>query len=289
MAEPKDTLLVEAVISPNSNFEGRTLKDIEIRSKYHANVLAIRHRDEFLHDRLGSVNLKSGDVLLIAIRKDNLESLRKNTNLLVVYDYEGMEFRSNKILFAILIMAGVVLAAAVGLVPIVISAIIGCLLMVVTGCLKPQEAYKSINWKVIFLLAGVLSMGVALEKTGAADLLAGFLIGTVGQYGNRALLGAFFLLTLLLTNFMSNNATAALLAPIDIITAQSIGISAKPLLMAVTYAASLSLMTPVGYQTNAMIYGPGNYRFYDYFKVGAPLDLVFVLLGTWLIPLIFPF
>ena len=207
----------------------------------------------------------------------------------MVYDYAGVEFNSGKIIPALAIMAGVILTAATGLIPIMTSAIIGCLLMVVTDCLKPQDAYKSINWKVIFLIAGVLSMGTALEKTGAAGLLADFLINTVGNYGNYALLGTFFIITLLLTNFMSNNATAALIAPIAIITAHSIGISAKPLIMAVTYAASLSLMTPVGYQTNAMIYGPGNYRFSDYFKVGAPLDFIFLILGILLIPLIFPF
>ncbi len=289
VAEPKNTQLLEAVITPSSNFEGRTLKDIDLRSKYQANVLAIRHRDEFLHEGLGSVKLLAGDVLLITIRKDNLENLRKTPNLLVVFDHEGVEFNTGKILYAVAILAGVVIAAATGIVPIMTSAIIGCLVMVFTGCLKPQEAYKSINWKVIFLLAGVLSLGTALEKTGAADLLAEFLINTIGSYGPHALLATFFILTLILTNFMSNNATAALIAPIAIITAHSIGISAKPLIMGVTYAASLSLMTPVGYQTNAMIYGPGNYRFSDYFKVGAPLNLIFVILGILLIPLIFPF
>jgi di/tricarboxylate transporter len=233
--------------------------------------------------------MKSGDGLLIAIARDKLQELREDQDLLVISDIEGTEYRKNKTIHALVIITAVVLVAALGILPIAVTSLIGCLLMVATGCLKPQEAYNSIQWKVIFLLAGVLSMGVALEKTGAASLLATFMIDTVGQYGNHLLLGAFFLITLVLTNFMSNNATAALLAPIAIMAAHSLDISAKPFLMAVTYASSLSLMTPVGYQTNAMIYGPGNYRFYDYFKVGAPLDLLFLLLGIWLIPLIFPF
>jgi di/tricarboxylate transporter len=139
------------------------------------------------------------------------------------------------------------------------------------------------------MLAGVLSMGTALAKTGAAQLLSGLLITTFGNYGPHILMSVFFFITFMATNFMSNNATAALLAPIAIVTARELGVSAKPFLMAVTYAASLSFMTPMGYQTNTMIYGPGNYRFSDYLKVGTPLNLIYWILASWLLPYFFPF
>jgi di/tricarboxylate transporter len=163
------------------------------------------------------------------------------------------------------------------------------ILFVLFKLLKPEEAYKSIDWKVIFMLAGILSMGTALQKTGAALLLSGFITDTVGQYGPDVVLGFFFFVTFMLTNFMSNNATAALLAPIAISTAHAMDINSRPLLMAVTFAASLSFMTPLGYQTNTMIYAPGNYKFRDYLKVGTPLNFLLWLIAIYLLPKVFPF
>jgi len=158
-----------------------------------------------------------------------------------------------------------------------------------TGCLKTTEAYDAINWKVIFLLAGVLPLGTAMENTGAARLIADTLQTAVGGMGGHAVLAGFLSVTMALTAVVTNNATAVLLAPVAISTAQSIGIDPMPLLMGVTYAASLSLITPIGYQTNTLVYGPGGYRFTDYTKVGAPLNLAFLVFGTLLIPVFFPF
>ncbi len=179
--------------------------------------------------------------------------------------------------------------AATGVMPIVLSAAIGIILLIILGILKPEEAYQAIEWKVIFMLAGVLSMGAALEKTGAAALLGQGIKDTLGNYGPLAVLSAFFIMTSLLTNIMSNNATAALLAPIAIVTAEGMGISSRPLLMAVVFAASMSFMSPIGYQTNTMIYGPGNYKFRDYLIVGTPLNILVWLLAMFLLPKIFPF
>jgi di/tricarboxylate transporter len=162
-------------------------------------------------------------------------------------------------------------------------------LLIVLKFLKTEEAYRAIDWKVVFMLAGVLSLGAALEKTGAASLLADGIISTIGAYGPKAVLSAFFGLTFLSTNFMSNNATAALLAPIAIVTASEMGIDSRPLILAVAFAASLSFMTPMGYQTNAMIYAPGNYKFKDYLRVGTPLNILFWILASIIIPYFFPF
>ncbi|RIJ37653.1 SLC13 family permease [Pontibacter oryzae] len=286
----RDSKLYEAIVTPNSYMEGKSLKELNFRSyNYGASVLAIRHRDEIVHEKPTHIKLSAGDVLLIAADTQQAEKLRQNDALLIISQTERSPFDYSKIIPVLLISVGVVIAAATGLVPIVLSALVGVMLLIILGCIRVDEVYKAIDWKVIFMLAGVLSMGAALEKTGAAKLLADYLIYGVGEYGPQALLSVFFFITFMATNFMSNNATAALLAPIAIVTAQELGVSVRPFLMAVAYAASLSFMTPMGYQTNTMIYGPGNYRFSDYLKVGTPLNILFWILASIILPYFFPF
>jgi di/tricarboxylate transporter len=182
-----------------------------------------------------------------------------------------------------------VLLATFKFFPIAVAAITGSLLLILLRSITVEEAYRAVDWKVIFMLAGILSMGVALEKTGAADLLAISLIDQLGQYGPTVVMSAIFAITFLATNVMSNNATAALLAPIAISVAANMQVSDRPFLMAVTFAASLSFMTPMGYQTNTMIYTPGNYKFTDYLKIGTPLNLLYWLIASLFLPYFFPF
>ncbi len=199
-----------------------------------------------------------------------------------------MEFRPSKAVPAVAILALVVTMAALGLAPIVVSATAGAVAMVILGCLTPEEAHRAIDWPVIFLLAGVLSLGLALERTGGARLLSEGLIFGVGGMGPVILIATVYLVTTLLTESMSNNAAAVLIAPIAVATAEAIGVDPRPFLVAVTFAASASFLTPVGYQTNTMIYGPGGYRFADYFRVGAPLNLALWILASLLIPYFWP-
>jgi len=189
---------------------------------------------------------------------------------------------------AIAILAAVISAAAFDLVPIVVAAMTGVVVLLLSGCLNPQEVYKAIQWRVIFLLAGVIPLGRALEKTGIAEWLADQVISLAGPFGPVAVVSGVFLISMLLTEIISNQATAALLVPIVIQTAADLGVDPRPLLLAITFAASLSFMTPVGYQTNTLIYGPGQYRFTDFTRVGAPLNLIFWILGTLLIPVFWP-
>lgn len=287
--ESEEAMLVEAVIAPNSVLDGKTLRDIRFRNYFGGTVLALRHRGETVHENLETTTLRAGDVLLVKIRRDHLIHLEEHEAFLVVSEVGLPTFRKRKVLQAVAIVAGVVLTAALNILPILVGAIAGSILMLLTRCLDLEDAYKAIEWKVIFLLAGVLSLGAALEKTGAALLISDALIAGVGPWGPVALLAAFFLLTTLLTNVMSNNAAAALLAPIALAAAASLGLSPRPLLMAVTFAASLSFMTPVGYQTNTLIYGPGQYKFADFLRAGTPLNLLFWVLATLLIPVFWPF
>lgn len=287
--ESAETMLVEAVIAPNSVLDGKTLRDIRFRSYFGGTVLALRHRGETVHENLETTTLRAGDVLLVKIRRDHLIHLEEHEAFLVVSEVGLPTFRKRKVLPAVAIVAGVVLTAALNILPILVSAIAGSILMLLTRCLDLEDAYKAIEWKVIFLLAGVLSLGVALEKTGAAQLLSSAMVDAIGAWGPIAVVAAFYLLTSLLTEAMSNNATAALLAPIAIATADALGVDSRPFLMAVTFAASSSFMTPVGYQTNTLIYGPGQYKFTDFLRVGTLLNLLFWVLATLLIPVFWPF
>ncbi|MCI0490367.1 MAG: SLC13 family permease [Blastocatellia bacterium] len=287
--ESEDVVLVEGVIAPNSPLEGKSLKQVGFRNTYGATALAILHHGEIMHERLGTAPLRSGDVLLIEVRRDRLDQLKQNQTFVFVSEVGLPEFRRHKMLPALAIILGVVAAATLNILPIMVSAIVGCILLVLTGCVTLDEARQSVEWKVIFLLAGVLPLGIAMEKSGAALLLSNTIIKGVGEWGPVAIMSALFLLTTLLTNVMSNNATAALLAPIAIATAQSLNLNARPFLIAITFAASLSFMTPIGYQTNTLIYGPGQYRFADFLRVGTPLNLLFWILATLLIPRFWPF
>jgi di/tricarboxylate transporter len=284
-----ETALVEAVVAPNSALAGRSLEEARFRETFDATVVALRHSGRTLYEGLAQTRLRAGDALLVEARRESLPRLRQAGEFVLVSDVGLPKFRRDKLAPAVAIMFGVVAAAATGWLPVVAAAVAGCVLMALAGCVTLDEAYRAIEWRVIFLLGGILSLGLALDKTGAARLVAAWMTATVGAWGPLALLSAFYLLTSLLTETMSNNATAALLAPIAIVTAESLGVSPRPFLVAVAFAASASFMTPVGYQTNTLIYGPGHYRFTDFLRVGAPLNLLFWLLATLLIPRIWSF
>ena len=279
-----ETSLLEVLVAPGSALEGKTLKETGFRQIYGGTALAIRHRGELMRERLGTTQLRSGDVLLVEVRRDRIEALKRIQDFVIVSEIGLEEPLRGKLPLALAIVAGTVAAATLGVLPIVGSAILGSVLLVLTGCLTLEEAYQAIEWRVIFLLGGILPLGIALESTGAARLLSSLLVDTVGVWGPVAMVSVFYLLTSLLTEAMSNNATAALLAPIAISAAAALDVDPRPFLVAVTFAASASFMTPVGYQTNTLIYGPGHYRFTDFLRVGTPLNLLFWLIATLLIP-----
>ncbi|HXE71842.1 MAG TPA: sodium:proton antiporter, partial [Candidatus Nitrosotenuis sp.] len=287
--EAGETVLVEAVIAPLSPLAGQTLQEVRFRDAFGATVLAIRHRGQLRQTHLEKIRLRSGDALLLDVPRRRLARLSESEAFVFVSAVALPEFRESKAFLALAVLVAVVVLAAAGVVPIVTGAIAGCAVLVLTGCLTLAEAYQAIDWKVIFLLAGTLTLGVALERTGAAQYAASLLISAIGDWGPLALLAAFYLITTFLTEVMSNNAAAVLLAPIAISTADLLGLSPRPLLIAVAFAASSSFMTPVGYQTNTMIYGVGRYRFADFLRVGAPLNLLFWTLATLLIPRFWPF
>ena len=287
--EADDATIIEAVVAPGSSLIGKSLKENNFRNRFEATVLAIRHHDHIRHSRLATTPLAAGDALLIETPKNQIARLKQRREFVVVSDVGPLDVKTHSKWTAIAIVAGVIIAAASGWIHISAAAIGGAVLLILTGSLRVDEAYRAIDWQVVFLLGGILPLGIALQKTGGADLLANLLIDWVGSFGPMAILSALFLVTTILTAFMSNTATAALLIPIAMTAAASLGIDPRPLIIAIAFGASASFMTPVGYQTNLLVYGPGSYRFSDYMKVGVPLTLVFWVLATLLIPLVFPF
>ncbi|MCH2468161.1 MAG: SLC13 family permease [Gemmatimonadetes bacterium] len=286
--ESKDTKLVEAVVGPSSPLAGRSLVESNPRKNYGVSVLAIRHHGALMRGELQNIKLMSGDTLLIEVPNSRIPYLIQQRVFLVASKAGIPQFDLPKAAKGVAIVVSVITSAALGWLSIASAAAAGALLIVLSKCISMEEAYAAIEWNVLFLLAGMLALSIAMEKTGTSAMLAGGIVDVFGAMGPRALVAAFFGATMLLTSVMSNQATVALLIPVAITTAYSIDANPRTFIFAVMFAASSSFMTPVGYQTNTMIYGPGQYTFNDFLRVGTPLSLIFWVLGTLLIPWFWP-
>jgi di/tricarboxylate transporter len=270
----EEQALVEVVLQSGSTLAGETLTTTSFRERYNANVLAFRTRGETLRDRLDDVEMRVGDTLLVQAPQDSIDRLSVNPDFIVAHEPEEPDYRTEKIPHAVATILGVILAATVTPLHIVTTALGGVVAMVGTGVLRPGELYESVDWNVIFLLAGVIPLGIALEQTGAATLL-GSLVAATGQFLPAAgVLWVFYVFTGVITGVVSNNASVVLMIPVAVEAALDIGANPFAFVLAVTFAASTAFMTPVGYQTNLFVYGPGGYTFGDYARVGLPLQLL---------------
>jgi di/tricarboxylate transporter len=288
--ETTEVKLVEAVVGLGSDLVGKSLEDLSFYERFGAIVLAIRHRGRLMREKIADTKLSAGDAMLMEVKTDAYKQLRQNPSFVIISEIEQPVYNKSKLIPALLIVVGVILAATLGIAPIVVTAIIGAVLLVLVGCLTMEEAYQAIHWRIIFLLAGVLTLEAAMENSGAAPLISSTIVSVVSRWGGLvALVSAFYLMTFIFTEMMSNNATAALLTPIAIATANTLQVSPRPFLVAVMFAASASFMTPVGYQTNTLIYGPGQYKFADFLRVGTPLNILFWVLSTIFIPYFWAF
>lgn len=288
-ASSKAYNLYEVIIPFGSTLVEGSLKSLQFKRTFNMSVLAIRQRGELLLDKLTSVKLMEGDMLLVLGKKEDLLILEDKKLIVTLSEYQKRKIDYKKAVPAVLIGIGVVLAATLNITSILISAMIGALLMILTGILKPKEAYQAVEWKVIFMMAGVLSMGTALEKTGGANLIADVIQKTFGNYDAHITLSLLYLVTFISTNLISSKATAALMTPVVISLASIMEVSERPFLVAVMFACSLTFMTPMSYPTNTMVYAPGNYKFNDFLRVGTPLNLIIWAAASFIIPYFFPF
>jgi di/tricarboxylate transporter len=283
---------VEMVITHHSNLDGKKLKALDFKQQFRAIPLAIRQRTGILHDNLYEARLQAGDVILAEVKTHYVRELKRReaepgAPFILLSEEARIDFNKRQFLLVLAVMTAMIVLATIGLVDIMLGAMASVLLLVFVGVITMKEAYDNINWKVIFLLAGTLSLGEAMRNSGLDFMIADLLISQLGSWGPVVVISGMYLATSLLTELMSNNAAAVLMSPIAISTAQHMELSPMPFLVAVAFAASASFMTPVGYQTNAMVYSAGGYRFTDFFRVGGPLNLLFWLLATLLIPLIY--
>ncbi|SIR80237.1 Di-and tricarboxylate transporter [Haladaptatus litoreus] len=270
----EEQTLVEVVIPSGSELVGETLSSSTFRERYNATVLAFRSRGELIRERLDRVRIRVGDTLLMQASADSIDRLAANRDFIVAHQVSDPDYRTEKIPAALAIIAGVVLVAALGIYPILVSALAGVVAMVATGVLKAHELYDSVEWNVIFLLAGVIPLGIALESSGGAELLGGFVATSADFLPVIAVLWVFYIATGLITEVISNNASVVVMIPVAVEAALRIDANPFAFVLAVTFAASTSFLGPVGYQTNLFVYGPGGYKFTDYFRIGAPLQLL---------------
>ena len=278
--------IAEALVIANSDLIGSTLKDMRFRQRYNVTVLAIRRGQEVLRDRMGKVPLRFGDLLLVQGPKQSLVGIQTGRNLLLLEQRDLETLRTNKANIALTIGLSVIVATAVTDYPILVTALAGVVAMIVTGCLKPGELYQAVRWDVIFLLACLIPLGTAMQNSGATEWLANQLVRVGGDLSSYWLLTLVYVLTVLLTAVLSNNASVILLLPIGAQVANAIGVSPLTVIFVITFAASNSFMTPIGYQTNTMVYAAGGYRFLDFLRVGGPLSLIMTVitppLAIWL-------
>ena len=277
----------EVLILSNSRLIGSTLKDLRFRQRYNATVLAIRRGQELIRDRLGRVPLRFGDLLLVQGPKQSFLGLQTTRELLVLEQKDAENFREDKAIIAIAICIGVIVASAVNLIPIMVSALTGVILMVLLGILKPGEIYGAVRWDVIFLLAGLIPLAIAMDKSGATALIADQLLIVGNHLSGYWILTFFYIVTSLLTAILSNNAAVLLMIPLGIQIAESLGMNPFSVMFAVTFAASNSFMTPIGYQTNTMVYGPGGYKFIDFVRLGTPMSILMTVITPALIILLY--
>jgi di/tricarboxylate transporter len=282
--------LAEVVVVPGSRFEGASIREIGFRRHFDVAVLAIeRHGKHRERDKVVDTPLRVGDVLLVQGEAVAVEQLKSEEGLILLEGVENTVVNHHRAPVAVSIAVAVVLGATFSPLPVVACALAGAMLMVLTGCLSARQLYRSIDLHTLVLIAGMVGLGAAAAETGTAKWAAVHMLDVIRPLGPYGVLAALYLLTNLVTEFLSNAAAAVLMVPLAISTAQQMDLSERPFIVAVAFAASAAFSTPVGYQTNTIVYGPGGYRFSDFTKIGAPLNLMFWGLATLLVPLFWPF
>ena len=286
---PDETLMVELIIPPQSEMLGQHLRETRLARDEDLHIVAVERSGlHYTEQKIKDIRLRIGDILLVWCRADRVDKFRGRSDWIVVEDVHHEIVHSRKAPLASAIFAAMVVTAATGIANIMVCALAAVFLMVLTGSLPLKEAYRALQSNILMLIAGTIALGTAMDQTGTSQYYAELFLGALQGWSPQLILGGFILLTSISTQVLSNNATAVLLLPIAISTATGLQVDPKPFIMAVCFGASACFATPIGYQTNLLVYGPGGYRFSDYLKLGIPLNLLVIVGGTLLVPLFWP-
>lgn len=290
----ESAVMMEGIIGPDSSLAGKTLKQLNFRQKYGVIIMAVHRRGRNLREKFEDVRLTFGDTILVqgpARRMQQLFELKDFINLSAPKEVAMRTAKAPLAILGILAFMAVGLLSGTGVippVPIVLVALTSAVFVLGTRCIDPVEAYQAIEWKVLFMIIGMLGLGQAMQFSGVATLMATAVVNTLGDTDPRILIAAFYLLAAVMTEMVSNNAVAALLTPLGIIVSLELGVDARPFIAAVMFGSSASFATPIGYQTNTFVYGAGGYKFGDFFRAGFPLAVILWIVASFLIPVIWP-
>jgi len=284
----EEIIMREAVVMPDSPLIGRTTTDLNMRTRYGLNLLAVARSNQKIRKRMDKIPFKNGDVLLLQGRSQNLDDLIAAMNCLPLVERELKIGKPRQILPGLLIFIAAVLIVILGVLPVQIAFATGAAAMVFTGVLPVKDLYSHIDWPIIVLLGAMIPIGVAFETTGAADLIADQVLEIGYNYPVWFVVGLIMAITMFLSDLINNAATVVLMAPIGLTIAGGMDMSADPLLMAIAVGASCAFLTPIGHQSNTLVMGPGGYKFSDYWRMGLPLEIIILLLGTPLILFFWP-
>jgi len=285
----KDTLIVELIVPPQSFFLGQRLLDTDLIEDPDIQIIGIkRRRIHYSYQKIQNVKLRVGDIVLIRCSDKKLKQIRTGTDFIIIEDVHHEIIHKQKARLALLIFAGLITAATSGLADIMVSALSGVFLMILTGCLQLRDSYKAMRADVLILIVGTIALGTAMQKTGTSRIYAEGFLSLFRGSDPVIILAGIILLTSLGTQVLSNNATAVLILPIAISTALALHVNPRPFIVAVCFGASACFASPIGYQTNLLVFSPGSYRFKDYLMLGIPLNCMVILLGALLIPVFWP-
>ena len=288
-----DNTLVECLITNKTDLVGKSLMEINFRRRFGSFILAIRREGEILRKKIAHVVLQAFDTLLIYGPIEKIKELSDSGDFIVLGEIEATLQKHKYWWVSVAVIFCAIILAALGIVPILKGALIGAIFLLVIKVITANEAYQSINWQVIVLIAALIPLGIVIQKSGTAFWIATVLNDIANAFNPlvrpTVMLSLVYLVTIILTEMTSNAATAIIMTPIAISAAQQMGLDPRTFVFAVCFAASASFITPIGYQTNLMVYGPGGYKFTDYVRVGLPLAIVLWCIATWLIPILWPF
>ena len=290
--EQEDNVLVECILTDKSDLVGKSLKSGNFRRRFGAFILAVRREGVIFRKKIAHVVLNAYDTLLVYGPAKKIVNFSKGNDFIVLGEVNA-EIRKQRFWWmTIIVILGSIIIAAFGLMPIMKSAMIGVVFLLMLKVITPKESYESINWQVIVLISALIPVGIVIKNTGTADWIGSFISNLVQSVPRdlqpKVLLGLIYLLTMILTEVSSNAATAIIMTPIAIAVTQQLDFEPRAFIFAVAFAASASFITPIGYQTNLMVYGPGGYKFSDYIRVGLPLAIIFWLTAIFVLPIIWP-